>query len=292
MKALAQIQSHIQTAGKHVGDLLWWSLDEARISVTRLAEVWASAGLSATLLPEAPTPEKALKTACREQAVGRSDYLVRLGKEDGCELVFAVVREEKDASGNVRHTQEARVSLRRGGSGALETDAPAHALVQAISEAYAGLLKVHTPDDVRRAVLRALDSFAAVTLRDHGGVYWVPAPYAREVRRLQEALARIGRSRMDVVPIHATPEGNAALGAAAHSAVQREIEDLQAEIKAFVDEPPGRTLTLVRRLETFEDLRAKAQLYQSVLNVQVSDLETSLNELSATVHGLLHPASL
>jgi len=291
MNTLAQIQSHLQTAGEHVGDLLWWSLDDARISATRLAQVWTGSGLSPSLLPEAPTPEKALKTACREQAVGRSDYLIRLGKEDGRELVFAVVREERDASGNVRHTQEARVSLRRGGSGTLETDAPTHTLVQAISEGYAGLLDVHTPDDVRRAVLRALDSFAAVTLRDHGGVYWVPAPYAREVRRLQEALARIGRSRMDLVPIHATPEGNAALGAAAHSAVQREIEDLQAEIKAFVDEPPGRTLTLVRRLETFEDLRAKAQLYQSVLNVQVSDLETSLSELAGKVRELLQSTS-
>ena len=92
---------------------------------------------------------------------------------------------------------------------------------------------------------------------------------------------------MDIVPIHATPEGNAALGAAAHSAVQHEIEDLQAEIKAFVDEPPDRPIALVRRLETFEDLRAKAQLYQSVLNVQVSDLEASLSELAGKVRELL-----
>ncbi len=291
MNALAQIQSHLQTAGQHVGDLLWWSLDDARISATKLAQVWTGSGLSPKLLPEAPTPEKALKTACREQAVGRSDYLIRLGKEDGYELVFAVVREEKDASGNVRHAQEARVSLQRSGSAALQTDAPAHTVVQAISEAYAGLLNMHTPDDVRRAVLRALDSFAAVTLREHGGVYWVPAPYAREVRRLQEALSRIGRSRMDLVPIHATPEGNASLGAAAHAAIQSEIEGLQAEIREFVDAPPGRAFTLVRRLQTFEDLRAKALLYQSVLNVQVSDLETSLTELAATVQALLQPTS-
>ena len=112
MNALAQIQSHRQTAGQHVGDLLWWSLDDARISATKLAQVWTSSGLSPKLLPEAPTPEKALKTACREQAVGRSDYLIRLGKEDGYELVFAVVREEKDASGNVRHAQEARRTRR------------------------------------------------------------------------------------------------------------------------------------------------------------------------------------
>ena len=50
----------------------------------------------------------------------------------------------------------------------------------------------HTPDDVRRALVKTLASCAAVTLRDHGGVYWVPAPFADTLRRLQIAVAGIG----------------------------------------------------------------------------------------------------
>jgi hypothetical protein len=290
MSNLARIQSYLQAAGEHVGDLLWWTLEDARISCSQLAHVWTSSGLSPELLPEVPTAEKALKTACREQAVGRSDYLVRLGKDDAQELVFAVVREEKDPEGNVRHSQEARLALHHS-TRAFETDAPGHVLVRAICEAYAGLLNMHTADDIRRTVLRALDSFAAVTLREHGGVYWVPVPYATEVRRLQQAVSRIGRSRLDLVPVHATPEGNASLGAAAHSALEREIGDLQVEIRAFVDEPPDRSATLVRRLAVFEDLRAKAQLYRNVLDVQVADLETSLTDLTGKVQALLQSTS-
>ena len=45
--------------------------------------------------------------------------------------------------------------------------------------------------------------------------------------------------------------------------------------------------TLTRRLATFDELRAKAHLYHSVLQVQVSDLDTKLDELTRHVEGLL-----
>lgn len=64
--SLSLIRSHLQTAGEHVGDMLCWTLEDARISRDRLEEVWLGAGLSTTLPPEPPMPEKALRTAVRE----------------------------------------------------------------------------------------------------------------------------------------------------------------------------------------------------------------------------------
>ena len=111
--SLSLIRNHLQTAGEHVGDMLWWTLEDARISRDRLEEVWVGAGLSTALLPEPPTPEKALRTAVREAQVGQQGHLIRLGKEDDDELVFAVVEEQHDGSGNVSYRQEARIVLRR-----------------------------------------------------------------------------------------------------------------------------------------------------------------------------------
>jgi hypothetical protein len=62
-----------------------------------------------------------------------------------------------------------------------------HDLAGVIITRFGELRSTHTADDVRRAMMKALGSCAAVTLRDHGGVYWVPAPYAETVRRLQWA---------------------------------------------------------------------------------------------------------
>ncbi len=100
-------------------------------------------------------------------------------------------------------------------------------------------------------------------------------------------MAGIGASRLDIVPIHATPEARAALGDAARAAIEDDLVALRAEIEGFLAEPPERTSTLMRRLQTFEELRGKARLYHSVLSVQVQDLEASLNELTLSVEGLL-----
>ena len=51
----------------------------------------------------------------------------------------------------------------------------------------------------------------------------IPAPYADVLRRLQQALSNIGRSRIDVVP---TPEGRQALGDAARSAIEDDLGSL------------------------------------------------------------------
>jgi hypothetical protein len=285
--SLDLVRSHTLNAGKHVGDLLWWTLTDARITRSLLESVWANAGLAPGLLPEPPTPEKALKTAVRESQVGQHDHLLRLGKEDDNEIIFAVMRETRDSAGNVSLAQETRVRLDRNAPARLDSDRPGHDLVVAISAAYDRLLTTHTADDVRRALVRTLNSCAAVTLRDNGGVYWVPAPYAEILRQLQQAVSNIGASRLDVVPIHASTEATAALGHAARTSLDEEISALRTEIEGFLIDPPERVSTLARRLEAFEGLRAKARLYHTVLQVQVQDLETALSKLTLQVEGLL-----
>jgi uncharacterized protein DUF6744 len=281
------IRSYTHTGGKHVGDLLWWTLADARVTRSTLESVWANAGLAENLLPEPPTPEKALRAAVREAQVGQHDHLLRLGKEDDGEIVFAVIAETRDGAGNVSLAQTARIRLDRARPVKLESDQPGHDLVAAVSAAYDRLLTTHTADDVRRALVKTLTSCAAVTLRDHGGVYWVPAPYAETLRRLRDAVSNIGASRLDVVPIHASAEATAALGDAARASLDEEIAALRTEIEGFLTDPPERASTLARRLETFEGLRAKARLYHTVLQVQVQDLETALNKLTLQVEGLL-----
>ena len=285
--SLDLIRSYTLNAGKHVGDLLWWTLTDARITRSLLESVWANAGLAPGLLPEPPTPEKALKTAIRESQVGQHDHLLRLGKEDDNEIVFAVMVEARDSAGNVSLTQEARVRLDRHAPAQLDSDRPGHDLVVAISTGYDRLLTTHTADDVRRALVKTLNSCAAVTLRENGGVYWVPAPYAETLRQLQRAVSNIGASRLDVVPIHGSAEATVALGHAARASIDEEISVLRAEIEGFIVDPPERASTLARRLETFEALRSKARLYHTVLQVQVQDLETALNKLTLQVEGLL-----
>lgn len=284
------LKAALQTGGQHLGDLVWWALEDARIARSSLEIIWTGSGLAPELLPEPPTAEKALKAAVRESQTGRSDLLVRLGKEDEAELVFAVVRETRHPDGSVSFAQEARVNLDRRAE-ILTDDAPHHDVVIGIRAAFQKLRHEHTPDDIRRAMLRTLGSAAAVTLRDHGGVYWVPSPNAELLRKLQAAIEKIGNSKVWLLPVHRSVDSERTLGAAARGALEDELAVLKAEMQEFIANPPDRNATLVRRLDVFDGLKARAALYRDLLRVEFTDLEQQLNALATTVEDLLSKKS-
>src|SRR4051812_6409494 len=93
------IKKALSKGGEHLGDLIFWALAEARVERATLESIWASAGLDAALLADAPTAEKALKLAVRDAAVGQAGRLIRLGKEDESEVIFNVVREQRPGDG-------------------------------------------------------------------------------------------------------------------------------------------------------------------------------------------------
>jgi len=281
-----KLTTALNTGGQHLGDLVWWTLAEARVNRSTLENIWASAHLPLEHLPEPPTAEKALKAAVREAAVGQPDRLIRLGKEDEAEVVFAVVRETKHTDGSISYQQETRVILDRKVE-SVSSDIAGHDLAGVISTRFGELRSTHTADDVRRTMMKALEACAAVTLRDHGGVYWVPAPFAEMVRRLQGAIEKIGSSRVYLLPVHASADANRTLGDAAKLAIEDELATLKAEVEGFMRAPPDRPSTLVRRLDAFEALKARAALYRDVLQVHVQDLEETLAELTGSVETLL-----
>jgi len=247
---------------------------------------WTGAGLAKELLPEPPTAEKALRLAVKACQVGQAQHLVRLAKDGDGELIYAVVREENLGDGVLAHRQEARVSLQRA-AGAVTTDAPGHSLVRAIQDTFVQLRDTHTADDVRRTVVRTLHTLAAVTLREGGGVYWVPRTHAATVRKLERAVGQLGKSTFHVVPVHHTDDASRTLGVVARGSLETELAALREELEAFKAQPPDRPATLERRLEAFEALRGRAQLYRDILHVQVEDLESHLTSMAASVEELL-----
>jgi len=280
------IRRNTNHGGQPLGDLLWWELAAASVNRPDLVNLWVQGGLPTELLPEEPTTEKAFKTAARETQVGHPDRLFRVAMENEQEIVIGIVNELRDGSGGLIYIQEARVTLERQ-AGKLVSDQPRHDLVAQLVQRFEELKTVHTTDDIRRTITRTLDSFAAVTLRHGGGVYWVAAPYASALRRLQAIIEKLGQSRMHLVPVTATKEGQAALAQAAKASIEEELTALQTEMKQFLQTPPDRASTLMRRLEHFDDLRRKASLYQTVLQAQVEGLAENLTAMEQQVHGLL-----
>ena len=273
-------------AKERYGDVIFWSLEVGRIERQHLIDIWTGAGLDEGLLPEENSFEKSLKTAVGENSTGLKDRLIRKGFEDSSEVSFDIQQEVKVKGQPNKITPEARFWVDKS-SGVFSSSDPNHPLVRKIQTDYHGLQNAHTVGDVRRAVTNALRSFAAITLRDGGGVYWTPEQFSSEIRKLQSAISQISSSAVYLIPVVKTKDAQEALSAVAEGSLETDLKALTDEIGEFITAPPDRVGTLSRRLDSFKELRSRAQLYKMVLGATVQGLDENLTKLEDTVQALI-----
>jgi hypothetical protein len=285
-----KLKTFLAAGERHLGDLCFHALESAEIERTTLEQLWSSAGLSTTLLPDAPSPEKAIKLAVKDAMAGQKERLIRLAREDEDDITFCVVHEYADGSGNLAYTQEARVSLDRNAK-TLSSDAPGHDMVAAIIAAFGRYKTLHTADDVRIAITKALKSFSYVPLRPGGPPYWVPNVFSDKLRALQVAVEKIGHSKFYLLPVHSDRDSSRALSDCAQQSLETELASLQTEMQQFLHEPPERVSTLMKRFESYESLRNRGRLYKDVLSLHVADLELGLTKLTSQLELLLDEKS-
>lgn len=273
-----------KAGGPHVGDMVWWTLADADVERQALVLAWQTAGLDPDLLPEVPTPEKALRAAVRAAQTGLRDQLVRLSYEGPDALVFVVKQEAKTLDHDTDYATLAKITLDRT-NGQLTVTGQAD-VTSKIQVEFTRLLATHTARDVMTTIVKSLRKWAAVSLRETGGIYWVPTTQKAKLLALQQAVQTIGKSQVYLVPVFGSPEASRSIGAAAAGTIEADLAALKAEIDGFLEEAP-RASTLTRRLDAFEDLRARADLYRTILGVTVDDLDARLADMTATVQTLL-----
>ncbi len=289
IKSVNDIQRVLATGGAHLGDILFWALNSVDISHADLHSIWVGCGLDPNLLPEDQTDGKAFRQAVRDTQVGLTGKLIRQVEDDAKRLSFAVVTEDKDVGAKeVRHRQIALVELdlvtgQIDVSGENVLDDTAQKLVKA---AYDGRGR-HNGRDIMLTLVKTMKALDAITLRDRGGVYWVPAPQAHNVAALQTAVRLIsGGSALNVVPVFDTADGRAALSSATTLTLEEEFKKLSEEVELFLQEAP-RPSTLSRRIAEFEELRSRARMYSMVLGFSAQQLEEGISKMTATVEALL-----
>lgn len=288
VNTISTIKRALDTGGTHLGDLLYWSLVGVDISHAELESIWVAAGLNKDLLPEDQSDAKAFRQAVRDTQTGLEGKLIRQVEDSATVLSFAVVEEQKDvAVKEVKHRQLALVELDLV-TGLIsvtgdQTDETANKLC---GKARQGRGR-HNGRDVMLTCVKVMKAADAITLRDRGGIYWVPSQNANVVASLQTALSQIGRDCfLSVIPVFDSPDSRAALSTATTASLEEEFKKLSAEVDAFLIEAP-RQGTLSRRIKEFEELRARARMYSMVLGFSATQLEDGISKMSATVEALL-----
>lgn len=284
---------------EYTGSIIWWALSDALIPEVALRAKWMAEGLPDALLPGARSPHRNLSDAVRAALIGRDEFVVgwiQSAGPFGDTSRVAILRRSIDpVNETVTDVQECLLTLTTttvtSTDGTKERQATTHVstphpMAEKILAEWKRLQGSFTASEIRRAITSLMRHLAAVSLRDSGGVYFVPAPHTETALALARVVNSIGNSSFDILPVHHTEIGDAALARAAARSVSDEIADLQKEVAEFVAEAP-RAGVLQRRLQAYDDLRNRVRLYKDLLGLEAADLDASIGKLESAVDVLL-----
>jgi len=239
-------------------------------------------------LPESIIPTYAGDRAAIGRAIAqtssglhREGFLLRPIRRTSSEVIYGIVREQKDESGRtLDHQQEGTVSW------AAEPDA---SLVQAtypiarrVADAYQDLRGKVVAEDWSSTITSFLEQHDSARIRGDGRVYWVPPQHVDAIKQLGAFLAEVG---IDLILCELEPEVRNMVEQVASESIEDQLEHLQAEVTAF--DGTQKPSTYQRRLDEYQRLRQRATLYKDALGVGVERAAMVLDELEVKVQSLL-----
>lgn len=235
----------------------------------------------AAMLPKPPTDEVALGRAVREQ--GGPRRLVRPLAKHGA---WAIVDETVTPAGpgfaeQLTYQTVLRVNHKTDGPEMNGADPlVCRDLARTILDAFYRHRGELAPEDISAWLIKLANQNAAVTLRDTGGIYFVPRPAVPFWRSVASALESVSTHRVFKIPAMTNSEAVEAITEAVAAEVEQASATMMAELSG--EEQLG-TRALKTRAAECAALLAKAAQYEKLLNVQLPKVMATIEGLQASV---------
>lgn len=266
------------------GAITYWRLSGS-VDLGELRQAWIGVGLPFKDLPAAPDPETALGRAVRE--VQRKRRLVRPLARRGAWVV-----KDEDVVGNdtvyttvchVRYVKGAiePVEISRGDA---SVDYTAFAALRnAIRVSYHRHRAELQPEDISGWLVRLAGAQQATSLRDSGGVYFVPRSAMAFWRRATAVIETAQKShRVFKIPALRNDEAIEAIMDSILAEAQKAAEVLEQELVAEGDDKLGQR-ALRGRAKKCEALLAKIGSYEDLLEVRMDSIKGRIEDLQSSV---------
>jgi HAMP domain-containing protein len=276
---IRSVQDHLaQAGGKPLGSLLWWSLNGNRIDHPRLEELARRHGLDAKYVPAELKPVQAFRRACRHASTKLpAGLLLRPIAETTDAVLVGLVRERvNEANQDLDYDLVTRVNFNKANH-AILCDVE-NGVTAEIERLYEHHLE-HTTEDIR-GMLTAFLGEAGVSLRESGGVYFVPASFQPTLDALCTVVEAVGQNQTFTLPIVETAETKGVLREVAKRSLDDEIRQLHEAMQRFEGDNV-RQSTLERKLDGFEELRGRVNLFARVLSFKADALNGKISAIQS-----------
>ena len=191
-----------------LGYYIYWSLSSIEVRYADFLKILGDIGLPTDIAnrPRAKTSANRMvdeEVANRNKGNGRCK---KVSKETPDMTIWSIVSHTFDDNNDAHSTQETKVTYFK----ETETLRVEGFNTQAILDRYNEIQGSYNQDDFRSVVKDFITRYAAsLTVRDSGGVYFIPATKQDELNKLQELFSKFEGFSLDVIPIIDTKQAKA-----------------------------------------------------------------------------------
>ncbi len=266
--------------GQILGHICWWTLKEVEISRAQLEELLTKS-LGVNLLPAEPRKKRAVRRALDELEI---KGLIRKVRDDEEVLAYSLFEEklggqdEYDAQlirkmSIVYDKKKQDIGFRGVKAGSAEA--------KKFMELLAKHQGVYNAEDIRTVMLNFIHHNAGVTLRESGGVYFLPGTLSvGPLTTFVEGLN--GGSSFIALPSLDNSSARSQMFGIVKDELTNEIEKTVGEVQDMLTKDM-RESTLATRLETFKTLKFKCEAYSDLLKADAEEMAKKVDELSSQI---------
>jgi hypothetical protein len=267
-------------ASEIAGAISYWRLSGS-VSLAGLTAAWAAEGLDPELLPDTPANDVALGRAVRDLQAKRR--LVRPLARRGA---WVVKDETVTADGkDVIHVRVASVKFADGGP----VIDPGEASIEAF-ESVVGLIREGfrracvelAPEDISYWLIGLANANASVSLRESGGIYFLPRTSTDFWRRVVRAVESCSGHRIFQIPAMKNSEAISAIFDAVVNEANRAVAAIETELLAEGDDRLG-ARALESRAAACDAMLTKIASYETLLGVPFDVMRSRVDDLRANV---------
>lgn len=158
-----------------------------------------------------------------------------------------------------------------------------------LAEYHRTAVDVHyTHGDLRTALVRIMrDHMAGIQVIDQGGLWFVPAAHSDKLAAVQAFIGSMEGCRVVALPQYDRQEVLNEIAARSKDALDNQLAELISELERFSGSSVSKLSTLEARVEAFDALRSRVEVYERLLGNTMTEMTTKLddakNALLATV---------
>ena len=275
------------------GSVSYWRAS-GTVSIATMAAAWDAAGLDKELFRKAPEPETALRRAVLDLAKRETinDKSERRVLDSSAEGDVDLGRGRGDRAGGCQaglypaRDRELRGKAIRVVQG-LGTWAQTQQIENAVAAGFFAQQGLFAPEDITGWLVKLAYANGAVTLRDSGGVYFIPRPAMEFWNKAADAIQSASDHKVFRIPAMRNDEAVAAIIDAVTQEAEQEAQKINDEIMTglgdrAIETRKTRIVELLAKVGSYEELVGqKMKISERLESLQASIATAEADRLGA-----------